>query len=176
MIADALSRNPVEESLNSQIAELPVFGITINIDWIAAMQRASVEIMTVRDKLEAGDVNTHSKCTMYKARVYRATKGRWRLYVPEELRYDIVSKTHKTLNHIGIDKTLAAVKEAYYFPGMRNFITSYVNRCINCLYYKNPAGKHPGFLHPLDIGSEPFVVIHMDHLEPFIKTKREKNI
>ncbi|KAK2575325.1 hypothetical protein KPH14_000818 [Odynerus spinipes] len=56
---------------------------------------------------------------------------------------------------------------------MRRCITSYVNRCINCLYYKKPSGKPPGFLHPLDKGSEPFVVVHMDHLGPFIKTKRD---
>jgi hypothetical protein len=95
----------------------------------------------------------------------------WRLYVPESLRFDIVSTAHRELSHLGIDKTLGRVKETYYFLKMRDFLTSYVNRYINCLYYKTPRGRQPGFLHPLDKGTSPFAVIHIDHLSPFIKTK-----
>lgn len=173
MIADALSRNPVEAPSESIVNDLPMLGITISTDWVAAMQRASKEIMDVRDQLEAGDANAHAKFTMCDARVYRTTKGRWRLYLPEELRYEIVSEAHKRLCHVGIDKTLAAVKEMYYFPRMRQFITSYVNRCINCLYYKSASGKQPGFLHPLDKGTESFSIVHFDHLGPFIRTERD---
>lgn len=110
---------------------------------------------------------------MYNARVYRITKGRWRLYVPSELRDEIVSTTHKGLAHLGIDKTLSKIKETYYFPGMRDYVTTYVNRCINCLYYKSETGKKPGYLHPIEKGSIPFDTIHVDHLGPFIKTVRE---
>lgn len=139
------------------------------------MQRASQEILRVREKLESGDSETHEKFTMYKARVYRITKGRWRLYLPAELRYDIVSEAHKTLCHMGIDKTLAAVKEAYYFPKMRDFVSRYIGRCINCIYYKTPTGKPEGYLHPYDKGSRTFEVVHVDPAGPFICTERGNN-
>lgn len=152
-----------------------MLGITITTDWVAAMKRASDEIMLIRDQLESGVVKIHEKFTMINARVYRTTKGRMRLYVPEELRQEIVSEAHKNLCHMGIDKTLLALKETYYFPKMREFVTKYVNRCINCLFYKNQVGKKSGFLHPLDKGSEPFVVMHVDHLGLFVKTRRDNN-
>ena len=174
-VADTLSRHPVEEAKEMELTGLPMLGITITTDWVAAMQRASNEIMNIRDKLEIGDAKTHEKFTMIDARDYRITKDRIRLYVPEELRYEIVSETHRNLCHMGIDKTMSALKETYYFPKMRDFVTKYVSRCINCLFYKNQGGKKPGFLHPLDKGSEPFSVMHIDHLGPFITTERENN-
>lgn len=74
-----------------------MLGIKINTDWIAVIHRASPEILEVCKRLEAGDAETHQKFIMYKTRVYRITKDRWRLYVPGDLRYDIVSETHKAL-------------------------------------------------------------------------------
>ncbi|KAK2577737.1 hypothetical protein KPH14_012765, partial [Odynerus spinipes] len=86
MTADALSRSPVEEAKEVELTGLPVLGIKISTDWVAAMQRGSKEIMDIRYKLEEGCTKTHEKFSMRNARVYRITKDRWRLYVPEELR------------------------------------------------------------------------------------------
>lgn len=55
---------------------------------------------------------------------------------------------------------------------MRRFVKKYVTACLNCLYYKNPSGKKPGELHPIDKVTVPFHTVHVDHLGPFIKTKR----
>lgn len=85
------------EAIETEVEGLPVLGIKITTDWVAAMQRANQEILAVREKLEAGDVETHRKFTMCNARVYKITKGRWRLYAPDELRYDIVSETHRVM-------------------------------------------------------------------------------
>ena len=52
-----------------------------------------LEIQGIRDKLEVDDKKTHEKFTMYSARKCKITKGRWRFYVPIELRYDIVADT-----------------------------------------------------------------------------------
>lgn len=112
---------------------------------------------------------------MCNARVYKITKGRWRLYIPDELRYDVVADTHKFLCHAGIDKTLAAVKETYYFPKMRELITRYVTHCVNCVYYKTPTGKPVGYLYPYEKGKQPLEVLHIDYLGPFICTDRGNN-
>lgn len=50
---------------------------------------------------------------------------------------------------------------------MREFVTKHINRCIYCLYCKPNTGKHPGFLHPLSKGEEPFQSVHTDHLGLF---------
>ena len=173
VVADGLSRNPVEAGTEVDLVGLPIMGIKITTDWVAAMQRGSKEIMDIRDKLEEGDKETHEKFTMCNARVYRVNKGRYCLYVPTDLRYEIVAEAYRGLAHLGIDKTLQKVKESYYFPKMREFITQYVNRCINCLYYKTPSGKKPGFLHPLEKGNAPFQCVHIDHVGPFVTTENE---
>lgn len=94
------------------------------------------------------------------------------LYLPDELRYDIVHEAHKDLSHLGIDKTLSRVKENFYFPKMCEFITKYVNRCISCLYFKIPR-KSAMYWHPLEKGDTPFHTIHVDHVGPFVLTERE---
>ena len=170
-VADGLSRNPVESSKEMELVGLPVMSVKITTDWIAAMQRGSDEIMKIRDKLEAGDQLTHKKFTMINARVYRVNNGKFRLYVPIDLRHELVAEAHRGLAHLGVDKTLGKLKETYYFPKMREFVEQYVKRCINCLYYKKPSGKKPGFLHPLEKGNAPFQCVHIDHAGPFVTTQ-----
>lgn len=148
-------------------------GINSNTDRTADMQRPSGEILEVRNKLETGDTDANEKFVMYSSRVYRITKGRWRLYVPVEIRYEVVGTALKSLAHLGIDKALSKLKETYYFPGMRQYVTAYVNRCINCIYYKAQTGKKNGYLHPIDKGSITCETIHVGHLGPFVKTTRD---
>ena len=172
-VADALSRNPVEPSEEDELVGVPVksvLGIKITKDWVVAMQRSIPEIMEIRDKLEDGMQDVLEKYTMCNARVYRKHKGKFLLHVPPDLRYDIVSEAHRGLAHLGIDKTYEKVKESYYFPKMHEFVTQYVRRCINCLYYKPQSGKKPEFLHPLEKGSIPFQCVHID-LGPFVRTE-----
>lgn len=173
-VADALSRNPSNDALSENDGESKIsLGIMINTDWVAALQRTDDDIVKVRDKLEEGDETTHQKFTLYNSRVYKYTKNKWRLFVPDCLRFDVVRDAHESVAHMGIDKTLAKIKTCYYFPKLREFVTKYLNRCINCIYYKTVSGKKPGFLHPLEKGTEPFVTIHIDHVGPYVTTKNK---
>lgn len=58
---------------------------------------------------------------------------------------------------------------------MREFVTRYITHCINCLYYKTPTGKPLGYLYPYEKSQQPFEVIHVDHLGPFICTENENS-
>lgn len=169
-VADALSRYSVEEGMDTEIEGLPVFHISDTTDWVAAMQRADAEIMSISKKLEDGDSEAHKRFTMCSGRIYKVSKGNFRLYVPSDLRHDIVGEAHRNLNHFGIDKTLDKIKECYYFQNLRDFVTKYVNRCISCLYHKTPNSKGTGYSHPLEKGNVCFHTVHMDHLGPFVKT------
>jgi len=88
------------------------------------------------------------------------------------LRYDIVHEAHRELSHLGIDKTLSHVKENFYFPKMRDFITKYINHCISYFYFKIPK-KGTTYWHPLEKGDTPYHTIHIDHVGPFVVTERE---
>jgi len=172
LIANALSRSPVESEQSVEVASLNVFGIKITTDWVAALQKDDEEVAGMIAKIEANDPTTKGKYVIENSRLYRMTEGRWRLYLPIDLRYDVVSTTHRELVHLGIDKTLSKLKEHFYFPKMREFVTKYVNRCVNCMFYKIPK-KGELYWHPLDKGSEPFQTIHLDHVGPFVMTERD---
>ena len=52
----------------------------------------SDEIMKIRDKLEAGDQLTNKKFKIINARVYWVKNGKFRLYVPIDLRHELVAE------------------------------------------------------------------------------------
>lgn len=138
LVPDALSRGPVESASDTEVASLHVFNIRITTDWVAALQRSDKEVSNIITKIEAKDPSVENKYIVESGRLYRLTDGRWRLFLPEELRYDVVSITHRELSYLDIDKTLNKVKECFYFPKMRDFVTKYINRCVNCMFYKTP--------------------------------------
>lgn len=76
------------------------------------------------------------------------------------------------MGHFGFDKTLAKIKDNYWFPNMRKFVKKFVQGCLNCLYYKTPSGRKPGELHPIDKVTILFHTLHLDHLGPFIKSSK----
>lgn len=99
LVADALSRSPVEPEQLVEVANLNIFGIKITTDWVAALQRDSKEVSEIIGKLEINDITIKNKYTIESGRLYRVSNGRWRLFLPEDLRYDIVSTAHKELAH-----------------------------------------------------------------------------
>ncbi|KAK9693067.1 Integrase zinc binding domain [Popillia japonica] len=72
-----------------------------------------------------------------------------------------------------MDKTMAAISGLYWFPGMRRYLKKYISCCLPCLYNKEPGGKKPGYLHPIEKVAVPFDTLHVDHLGPFVKSKRK---
>ncbi|KAK9674806.1 Integrase core domain [Popillia japonica] len=55
---------------------------------------------------------------------------------------------------------------------MRSYVKNHIRSCFDCLLTKIPGGKRPGRLHPLPPPSRPFSRIHIDHLGPFVKSKK----
>lgn len=78
---------------------------------------------------------------------------------------------HDDVGHFGFMKTYELVASQYWFARMRRFIKKYVKNCLTCLYFKSPAGKPSGELHPIKKIPKPFHTVHLDHLGPFIKSK-----
>ncbi|XP_033218204.1 uncharacterized protein K02A2.6-like [Belonocnema kinseyi] len=55
---------------------------------------------------------------------------------------------------------------------MREFVSQYIRRCINRLYFKAPSSKKSGYLHPLEKGMFPFKSVHVDHAGPYVISER----
>lgn len=79
----------------------------------------------------------------------------------EDNQKEIVSEYHE-INHNGINETYNQLKNKYFWPNMKNTITSIVNSCDLCLQSKYE--RHPYQLKltgPL-LAKRPFDVIHID--------------
>lgn len=77
-----------------------------------------------------------------------------RLVIPRvgTLREDLFRLTHDNLGHFGFDKSYASLRNAYYWPNMRQDLEeAYIPACVKCQRNKSSTKKPPGPLHPLPI-------------------------
>lgn len=118
----------------------------VPVDWVSETEVASLYVFSV-------SINTN-------------------LNIPTDLKYDVNSLAHRELSHLGIDKMLNKVKENCYFTKMWELVTKYINRCVNYMFYKKPKIGEI-YWHPLDKSSEPFHIVHLDHIGPFVLTERD---
>lgn len=92
------------------------------------------------------------------------------LYViPRALRKSIVVKCHDLLGHFSVDRTVAKIRELFWFPRLKRYVRQHIAACAECLLAKIPAGKRPGELHPIPPPNKPFSRIHCDFVGPFIR-------
>lgn len=90
-------------------------------------------------------------------------KGR-RLCIPQcSLRNLITREAHGggLMGHFGVDKTLAVVREHFYWPHLKKSVESHCARCVTCKKAKSRVQPH-GLYMPLPIPTAPWVDISMD--------------
>jgi hypothetical protein len=88
-----------------------------------------------------------------------------RLCVPTSLQESIIREVHDSPHegaHTGWEKTLAKLRDRFYWPSMRQDVIQYVRTCDPCQKVKHDRGAKVGYLHPLRIPAAPFETISMD--------------
>ena len=91
-----------------------------------------------------------------------------RLYVPKQLRLDVLAQYHDDLGHFGIDKTFANIKAKYYWPALYKEIYQYVERCVLCQTRNLTKQKAPTVL--TDIPPYPWAKVGLDLSGPYPTT------
>lgn len=119
------------------------------------------EEQQIREEYEARD-----------GRLFRKLDGKILWVVPSKARWKIVKQNHDDIGHPALNKTVEKLKRNFWFPRMRRYVKNYIGACLECLYNKHPGGKKPGKLHNIDKIGIPFHTLHLDHLGPFVKSKR----
>jgi hypothetical protein len=109
--------------------------------------------MEVKEKLMLG--NLEQKDEVYKLENDEILMYRGIIYVSNsrELKNLILEEMHKVpyARHPGYQKTIAAVKSQYYWPGMKKAVVDFISRCLECQKVK-VEHRHPaGLLQPLPI-------------------------
>lgn len=187
MHADALSRAPTEDSLDTMETvfdnRLGMFvTLTLN-EQVLTMQRSNEDLKRLITILKKEDNERTSEernlvkhFSLNEGLLTRKSEdgtNKQLFVVPRGMRKSIVVKHHDLMGHFGLDRTISLIKQHYWFPGLRRYVRQHLHQCLECLINKVPSGRKKGFLHPIPPGRRPYEVIHMDHLGPFVKSSKQ---
>ena len=89
------------------------------------------------------------------------------LIVPQCKRDEVLKETHEGSmgGHLGEDKTLARIRERFYWPGYHDEVSSYCKTCVQCSQRKTPPLKARAPLQSIKVGS-PMQLVAVDLLGP----------
>ena len=93
------------------------------------------------------------------------------IVVPKALHGEVLYGLHEGAlgGHFGIDKTLARLKERFYWPGHHNDAHDWCNNCASCSSRKSPAPKARAPLKSVETGY-PLQLVAMDIVCPFLES------
>ena len=94
--------------------------------------------------------------------------GIWKRVIKHPDQEKIIRYVHD-LAHSGKRRTLDKIKELYWWPGMMNHVTDYIESCDSCQRDTKPKHKNP--LNPIAV-SGPFEIVGIDHVGPLTKSKK----
>ena len=98
---------------------------------------------------------------------------RHQVIVPKLHREELVSELHggQTGGHLGQKKTLAKVRQRFYWAGMSADVRSFVRQCDTCASKKSPAKARKAPLQQYAVGA-PMQRVALDILGPLPETER----
>lgn len=79
------------------------------------------------------------------------------------------------MGHFGVDKTLAILKEHFFWPHLKKTVEAFWERCITCKKAKSRVHLH-GLYLPLPIPTSPWVDISMDFIMGLPKIHHKDSI
>ena len=65
-------------------------------------------------------------------KLYRKWKNQWKLYIPNELKIELIQEIHQMYGHPGTKKTLQLIKEYFTMDAMCQTISQVVKCCDIC--------------------------------------------
>ncbi|XP_017621263.1 uncharacterized protein LOC108465452 [Gossypium arboreum] len=91
-----------------------------------------------------------------------------RLYMPHfgKLRKEVMKECHDSrwAGHLGIHRTLALLKDRYYWPHMGEDVETYMKTCLVCQQDEVELKSPVGLLQPLPIPERPWESVSMDFI------------
>ncbi|MBJ5561228.1 hypothetical protein JGG76_24270, partial [Salmonella enterica subsp. enterica serovar Derby] len=95
------------------------------------------------------------------------------LLLPKSRVADVLRQLHDspTGGHFGVAKTLAKVKERFYWLRCRSDVENWCRRCDTCASRKGPKTRSRGRLQVYNVGA-PFERIAVDVMGPLPRTEK----
>ena len=95
-------------------------------------------------------------------------KSYLQLVVPKDLREEVLEESHAGSmgGHLGEDKTLARIREKFFWPGCSSAVKEWCKTCVNCATRKAPPQKRRAPLQKILTGY-PMQMVATDIMGPF---------
>lgn len=180
---DALSRAPVDAPNDvTELSEIADAVYTIvSVDDEIRMYQSADEVLQKKSEILRKPVRERTAHEKSEVRDYDLLEGllykrdgdRMLFVIPRAMRKGLTVKYHDLQSHMGTDRTLAKMKERYFFPGMRAYVKRHIRACLQCALTKPLTGRQAGLLHPIVPGKRPFETINIDHEGPFVTSVRK---
>ena len=102
---------------------------------------------------------------------------RWQLVVPQLLRKEVLEQLHgsPTCGHFGVTKTLARIRERFFWPRCRQSVEEWCRKYEKCAASKGPGRKHKGPMKQFNVGA-PLERVALDILGPLPTSVRGEQI
>jgi len=86
----------------------------------------------------------------------------FQLVLPEEYREQALHGCHDEVGHLGRDRTLQLLRQRFFWPGMTQSATAYVDKCMRCIRRKTPTNQRAPMVNITT--SQPMEMICLDFL------------
>ena len=99
--------------------------------------------------------------------LYRVTKVKkksekvWQFVLPKKYHKEAIEACHNDMGHLGRNRTLALLKDRFYWPNMYEDVDRHIKGCLNCLRFKAKQDKAP--LKNI-CATRPMELLHLDFL------------
>jgi hypothetical protein len=131
--------------------------------------------LQVKESLQQEDVK--HKMKEYEMKEDGLLMHKNRIYVPssEELRNLVLKEMHNVPypRHPGYQKKIAAVRSQLFWLGIKNDVTDYIARCMECQRVKAEHRNPMGLLQPLPIPENKWEVVTIYFITKLAKTTRQ---
>jgi hypothetical protein len=170
--------NKVDDALTRRVHELHATTIIMyqsNLkDIILEAAKVDLQYIELVTKLQQGKMQ--QKVEDYELGIDGIILYKNIVYVPNylELRSAILNEMHNLpyAGYLGYQKTISAVKSQYYWPCMKNEVTDFIAKCLECQKVK-AEHRHPiGLLQPLPISEWKWEVVTMDFITGFPRIRK----
>ncbi|MEM7375695.1 MAG: reverse transcriptase domain-containing protein, partial [Bacteroidota bacterium] len=157
IVGDAISRSVPTEKLSAMSrVKIPP---KLHGQWTNQLQHGST-----KDMYEKGKEASNGFTVDDQGLLWKYTRGRNRLVVPEPQRQYVLGQCHDTVmtGHMGIARSGEILARQYWWPGCQQDLEEYVKTCPICQVMKSDLTGKKGMLQPLPIPQAKFEHITTD--------------
>ena len=174
VVADALSRIPVEDASLASVSLLEV-GEEVKSEIRVAYENDKF-FTKILSKIKSNSNDTQGSIFRQEDGLLYYTKDQQpRLCIPRnnKIRTSLLQEAHDSasVGHGGVAKTYELLRRHYYWPNLYADVYAYVTSCKICQRTKPLQSKPAGLLQPLEPATAPWDHVSMDFITQLPKTK-----